>query len=105
AEDNNRRYKAHIEGIAADAAKILEAYHWPGNVRELRNVIERAILLEETDQLQTGSIQFVSSRISPEPGPVGQALEQARSQAAIADLSLKNSERALIAQALEKTGG
>ena len=66
-QEHNRRYKAHIEGISPDAAKILEAYRWPGNVRELRNVIERAILLEETNLLQTGSIQFASSRALPEP--------------------------------------
>ena len=96
--EHNRRYKAHIQGIATDAAKILETYHWPGNVRELRNVIERAILLEETNQLQAGSIQFVSSRIAIEPP----AASPPRSPA---DLSLKNSERTLIVQALEKTGG
>ena len=96
--EHNRRYKAHIQGISADAAKILESYHWPGNVRELRNVIERAILLEEATQLQAGSIQFVSSRIAIEPA----AINAVRSPA---DLSLKNSERTLIIQALEKTGG
>jgi two-component system response regulator AtoC len=97
-QEHNRRYKANIQGISPDASKILETYHWPGNVRELRNVIERAILLEETNQLQAGSIQFVSSRIAMEP--VAGSL--ARSPA---DLSLKNSERTLIVQALEKTGG
>ena len=104
-EQHNRRYKAHIEGISIEAAKILETYHWPGNVRELRNVIERAILLEETNQIQAGSIQFVSSRTFAEPFPGAHSLVQARNPSAPVDLSLKNSERALIAQALEKTGG
>lgn len=97
-QEHNRRYKANIQGISPNAAKILERYHWPGNVRELRNVIERAILLEEANHLQAGSIQFVSSRIAIEPA----AGSPARSPA---DLSLKNSERTLITQALEKTGG
>jgi transcriptional regulator with PAS, ATPase and Fis domain len=104
-EEHNRRYQVHIQGISPGAAKILENYHWPGNVRELRNVIERAILLEETDQLEAGNIQFVSSRTPPEPIPGGQALEQGRTPSAPADLSLKNAERTLISQALEKTGG
>ncbi|MBI3875221.1 MAG: hypothetical protein HY300_04540, partial [Verrucomicrobia bacterium] len=30
--------------------------HWPGNVRELRNVIERAVILEETSQIQPASL-------------------------------------------------
>ena len=94
---HNLRYKAGIEGISQAAANKLTAYHWPGNVRELRNVIERAILLEETNTLRPASIQFVSARAQGEAGP-GQARIPA-------DLSLKNSERTLIVQALGKTGG
>ena len=29
--------------------KLLQAYEWPGNVRELQNVIERAVILSESD--------------------------------------------------------
>jgi transcriptional regulator with PAS, ATPase and Fis domain len=104
-QEHNRRYKAHIQGISSDAVKVLEDYHWPGNVRELRNVIERAILLEETGQLRAGSIQFVSSRTRPQLAPGGQAWEQAPTQPGPADLSLKNSERTQIVQALGKAGG
>lgn len=104
-EEHNRRYKVNIQGISPDAAKILESYHWPGNVRELRNVIERAILLEETDHLRTGSIQFMSSRTHSEPVPSRRGAEQERAQPAIPDLSLRNSERMLMVQALQKTGG
>ena len=32
------------------------AHHWPGNVRELRNVIERALILETTDEIQPASL-------------------------------------------------
>jgi DNA-binding NtrC family response regulator len=104
-QEHNRRYKAHVQGISPAAAKILETYHWPGNVRELRNVIERAILLEDANVLQPGSIQFVTSRTLVEPPPGGPALEAGRTQSGPADLSLKNSERTLIIQALEKAGG
>jgi DNA-binding NtrC family response regulator len=34
-----------------DALDILHAYRWPGNVRELENVIERALVLAQTDVL------------------------------------------------------
>ena len=50
----NRR----IRGIAPDAMELLAAYAWPGNVRELRNVIERAALVEESDQITPGSLAF-----------------------------------------------
>jgi PAS domain S-box-containing protein len=99
--EHNRRYKARVEGISPAAAKILTAYDWPGNVRELRNVIERAILLEETSVLQPSNIQFASARNKRGAGQV----EPARTHTAAGDLSLRNSERTLILQALEKTGG
>ena len=31
--------------------KVLQAYGWPGNVRELQNVIERAVILSDGDNL------------------------------------------------------
>ena len=31
-------------------------HHWPGNVRELRNVIERAVILESTNEIQASSL-------------------------------------------------
>jgi transcriptional regulator with PAS, ATPase and Fis domain len=99
-QEYNRRYKAHIKGISSSTAKILNAYHWPGNVRELRNVIERAMLLEDTDMLQPSSIQFASAR-APRSAPH----PPQRSYTAATDLSLRNSERTLIVQALEKAGG
>ena len=43
-------------GIADDAMAMLMGYHWPGNVRELRNVIERAIVVEESDVISAGSL-------------------------------------------------
>jgi DNA-binding NtrC family response regulator len=38
------------------AQQKLMSHHWPGNVRELRNVIERALILEPTMEIQPGSL-------------------------------------------------
>jgi DNA-binding NtrC family response regulator len=39
------------------AARLkLLSHHWPGNVRELRNVIERALILETTTEIQANSL-------------------------------------------------
>jgi Nif-specific regulatory protein len=40
-----REHKKDIRRISTPAIDMLTAYHWPGNVRELENVIERAVLV------------------------------------------------------------
>jgi DNA-binding NtrC family response regulator len=61
----NRRIK---EISPAAQAKLLE-HHWPGNVRELRNAIERAVILEPTEEIQPGSLPDfqIETRLRKEP--------------------------------------
>ena len=40
-----------IDRISDDALKKLESYQWPGNVRELENALERAFILETSNEL------------------------------------------------------
>ena len=54
-----------IEAISADALQLLMQYDFPGNVRELENVIERAVLLENTEQIQPSSLPPRISSIIP----------------------------------------
>ena len=41
-----------ITRISPAAQQKLLPHHWPGNVRELRNVIERAVILETSEEIQ-----------------------------------------------------
>jgi len=43
-------------GLSQSAMECLESYDWPGNVRQLENVIERAVVLETTEQIQPESL-------------------------------------------------
>jgi DNA-binding NtrC family response regulator len=43
-------------GIDRAAMTILQQHEWPGNVRELRNVIDRAVLVEESDVITPKSL-------------------------------------------------
>lgn len=45
-----------VRGVAAETLKTLEGYGWPGNIRELRNVLERAVLLEQGEELRPDSL-------------------------------------------------
>jgi formate hydrogenlyase transcriptional activator len=39
----------NIRRIGKDTLELLKVYDWPGNIRELQNVVERAVILCETD--------------------------------------------------------
>jgi DNA-binding NtrC family response regulator len=45
-----------IQKISAEALTKLQIHNWPGNVRELRNVIERAVILESSCEIQPRSL-------------------------------------------------
>jgi len=42
-----------IDRISDEALKKMEMYDWPGNVRELENAMERAFILETSNELST----------------------------------------------------
>jgi DNA-binding NtrC family response regulator len=55
-EDFNRSLGRNVRRISPEAQRLLLAYHWPGNVRELKNVIERAMILSNSDELLPGHL-------------------------------------------------
>ncbi|HSH00111.1 MAG TPA: sigma-54 dependent transcriptional regulator, partial [candidate division Zixibacteria bacterium] len=71
--------------LSADALALLRQYRWPGNVRELQNVIERAVVLSKTDQLDVSDFpqklsQTDSAVVSEEtssPTPTLESIEKA----------------------------
>jgi transcriptional regulator with PAS, ATPase and Fis domain len=48
---NEGRPAERQKGMSRAAMEVLVGYDWPGNVRELENVIERAVILEETAEI------------------------------------------------------
>jgi len=48
--------KKQVKGISKEAMNLLLEYDWPGNVRELENVIERAVIMAEEDQLRSDDL-------------------------------------------------
>ena len=73
-----------IKRISAAAQQRLLSHHWPGNVRELRNVIERAVILELTDEIHPASLPefHMETRLRKTELPVtpaGQSIDEVMS--------------------------
>ncbi len=49
---NRQMAPKKIEGVSPEAMQLILNYKWPGNVRELENVIERAMVLTDSDRIQ-----------------------------------------------------
>ncbi|EKD82018.1 MAG: hypothetical protein ACD_39C01520G0002 [uncultured bacterium] len=52
-EEFRQKYNKPDLAISKQAMQTLLNYSWPGNVRELRNVIERAVVLSRTAQIES----------------------------------------------------
>ncbi len=59
-----RKAQRPIHGFSDEALRVLSEHHWPGNVRELRNVVERAVILSDSDVLTPRDISL--SKIAPD---------------------------------------
>jgi transcriptional regulator with PAS, ATPase and Fis domain len=53
----NREFGKRLKGVEAGALKALEEYNWPGNIRQLESVIERAVLMSDTDTIRLQDIK------------------------------------------------
>ncbi|MDD3846978.1 MAG: sigma-54 dependent transcriptional regulator [Syntrophorhabdaceae bacterium] len=91
AEENQRP----IHGISREALNLFDCYEWPGNVRELENVIERATLLETSEEITAESL----------PESIRTAPERSFSNPDEDLQTLEEVGRSYIQEILEKTGG
>jgi len=91
----SQRMGKRIQGINRAVYEQLHHYDWPGNVRELANLLERAVILCQTDILETKHLAV--SRAKPAASGSAAPTEGIP--------TLEEAERRLILRALEQTGG
>jgi DNA-binding NtrC family response regulator len=85
--------------LRADTIKILSEYRWPGNIRELENEIERAMLMAG------GVDEIEPSHLSTHVREGALAPRKAGGVVGSLKVAVEELERAMIASALEQTGG
>ena len=81
------------------AAAALGAYEWPGNVRELRNVLERAVIVADSDAIGPHDLGLTAA--APAPRPPGAPPESA----AVEPLRLEDVEKEHILRVLARVSG
>ena len=54
-----------ITGISKRSMELLQSYGWPGNIRELQNVIERSVIISDSENLCIDESWFTERRGPP----------------------------------------
>ncbi|UCN00996.1 sigma-54 dependent transcriptional regulator [Sulfurimonas sp. SWIR-19] len=58
---NCQKYGFDTKRLSAEAESELLSYAWPGNIRELLSVVERSVILSETNEIQKDEL-FLNNR-------------------------------------------
>jgi transcriptional regulator with GAF, ATPase, and Fis domain len=56
-----KRVGKRIRSVTKETLKLLQAYDWPGNIREVQNVIERAVIVCDSDTISVDA-RWLSGR-------------------------------------------
>lgn len=65
-----RKYQKPRISVSTKTVRALSEYHWPGNVRELQHVMERAVILSDSDSLRPEEILIRKSAKPRDNGTV-----------------------------------
>lgn len=95
----NRDFKKHVIGLSKETEVAFFQYAWPGNVRELKNVIERAMILENEEYILPEHLP--PEMITRDPG--SPATGSSTVTVPPEGLDIEEVEKELIRQALEQT--
>ena len=90
----SRKAGKSIHGVNKKSLDLLQSYPWPGNIRELQNVIERSVIVCETETFSVDESWLSRQPVVTEP----------KSQFDISE-KLAAQEKAMIEAALRQSGG
>ncbi len=100
----NQETNRQIKGVSEKVMECFLAYDWPGNVRQLQNVIQRAVVLAEDDEIELkdlpAELQVFAQSLKKE---VKGGLRSTRREAQIR--AAAEVERAALLECLKRAGG
>jgi DNA-binding NtrC family response regulator len=97
------KLKKNIKGYDPMIIPHLQAYAYPGNIRELKNIIERALIIGETDYLQLRDIAPKAKTEARQPKTVSLDLESIEKETILKAIELSGGKRNKTAQLLNIT--
>jgi len=103
AEFNTKAGKS-VRVVPESVWSALRSHAWPGNVRELRNVIERCVLLSETNTLAAQWLQLQPARSSAQESAPSVESNGALHLPLDGSVTLDDMEKTIVAEALARTG-
>jgi transcriptional regulator with GAF, ATPase, and Fis domain len=59
-----RNLRKNIQRITKESLDLLRSYHWPGNIRELQNVLDRSVIMCETETLSVDKVWLAEQSLS-----------------------------------------
>jgi transcriptional regulator with GAF, ATPase, and Fis domain len=62
-----RNVRKNIRGIEKNSLDLLQSYPWPGNIRELQNVIERSVIMCDTENFSVDKTWLAQQPLATEP--------------------------------------
>jgi DNA-binding NtrC family response regulator len=89
-------YKKEVSHVSDRAMKVLMEYPWPGNVRQLKYVIQKAVILCDSQRIEIGHLP--SEVLSSALACYGFEIPDQK-------FSLEEFEKNLLLQAMERSGG
>jgi DNA-binding NtrC family response regulator len=97
---HNARYGT-ARRVSRAASEVLAAYDWPGNVRQLRHVVERSLVLADSDVIGPADLppEVRAAKLAPERG-AALTLAELERQHIVRVLALAHGHRARAAQLL-----
>jgi formate hydrogenlyase transcriptional activator len=89
-----RKAGKSFQAVNKKSLELLQSYAWPGNIRELQNVIERSVIVCETENFSVDESWLSRQPPATEPNPELGLFKKVPSQ-----------EKAIIEAALSESGG
>ncbi|MFL6276807.1 MAG: sigma-54-dependent transcriptional regulator [Blastocatellia bacterium] len=105
-DDLSRRHQKTARLISTEAMELLMGYHWPGNVRELRNVIERAVVICNGEQIEKRHLPLHVTGQTPSPTadavmiPIGMPLDEVERRVILSTLARTDYNKTRTAETL-----